>query len=74
MNQSELSTSQQETLSKIYQIINKTKEVRQKMLENGDEINKRLADFSLNYDSLGTEVYGENKYDTDNQMIKAWKF
>ncbi len=66
MGQDSLTMSQKETLAQIYDIIHEISAFKQKMVDNSDDINRRLADFSLSSESYGSDVYGENPYVLDN--------
>ncbi len=68
MNQTGLTSTQQTTMTQIYQIINEVSNYKSKIEANTQNINKELANFSVNYESVGTDVYGENQYATGNSV------
>ena len=68
MNQTELTSTQQSTMTQIYQIINEISSYKTKIEANTHNINKELANFSVNYDTVGTDVYGENEYATNTSV------
>ena len=66
MDQSNLTASQKDTLAKINQIIYETSILKEQVENNTDLINRALANFKLNYESIGTDVYGNNPYSSNN--------
>ncbi len=68
MDQTGLTGTQQATMAQIYQIVDELSNYKTKLANNSQNINKELANFSVYYDSIGSDVYGANQYVNGNNV------